>query len=56
MKINRLNVLTMAVAFMVAAFLLSAGPKPSFFHLQLSSFLVKLSFVFVGVWYCIEKE
>jgi len=56
MKINRSNVLAIAIAFFVGSFLLSAGPKASFFHLQLSAFLVKLSFVFVGIWFIIEKE
>ena len=55
MKLKKSNILVVGVSFLIGALLLTVGPKPGYVCSHQSMFLFKLSFIFLGVWYCIEE-
>jgi len=52
MKIDRKNLLTVGLAGLISATLMTLGPKQTYVYCQLSIWLMKFSIISLALWFC----
>lgn len=56
MKLKKTNVLVYTCALLCGALLLIAPQKCNYTQIQLSMYIMKVSIVWFGIWFCMKEE